>query len=321
MKKFICIFSGAICLLLLIFSPYLVKGEKAQDKPQTIVLTVWHVDGFEGGKGSRYTFLRNVASEFSKENEGVYLLVSSYSMQGANDLLGKGKSPDVISYGGVGLNLQNLAKQLTFSGLDGGSVGGKPYAISYLKGGYFVIKKGEGGNQIIISKSENVTPEIATLFSGERASEYVLLNPLDAYATFLTQKNSTLIGTQRDIERLTSRGVTFTATPIEKYSDLYQYLSLTTQKSQNEYYAQKFIEYMLCERVQKKVTSLKMLSINQTGLYKDSEYLTALEKNKIEYTFSPFSAKENLNLACENALNALKSGKDYNEIIKYVKQL
>ena len=321
MKKLVCIFLGAVCILLLIFSPLLVKGESKEEKPKTTILTVWHIDGFEGGKGSRYTFLREVATEFSKKNKGVYTLVSSYTMQGANELLINGKTPDLISYGGVGLNLQNLAKEINFSGIDGGTVGNKRYAVSYLKGGYFAIKKGDGKDKVIISKGENISTEIATLFSGVKGEKYLIFSPLDAYATFLTSKSATLIGTQRDIERLLSRGESFTAQPIKDYNDLYQYLSLTTKKPENEYLAKKFFEYVLSESVQKKVVNLKMLSVNQTGLYSDNEYLSNLEKTKMKYTFSPFSAKQNLSLACSEALKALKNDKDYNEIIKYVKQL
>ena len=78
---------------------------------------------------------------------------------------------------------------------------------------------------------------------------------------------------------------------------------------------------MLSDTVQQKVKNLKMLSVNKVNEHQDSVYLTMLEKAKVNYTFSPFSSKENLNAACSQALLALKSGKDYNEIIKYVKQL
>ena len=321
MKKFLGYIAGALCLLTVIISPFLIKREPVKSQKKSVILTVWHVDGFEGGKGSRYTFLREISTEFSRLNKGVYILVSSYSMQGVNDLLSKGKQPDIISFGGVGLNLQNCAKELRFSGNDGGTVGNKRYAISYMKGGYFVIKKGLGSKEIIISKGENVTPEIATLFSNEEISDYILKSPLDAYSLFLSKKNATLIGTQRDIERLSSKGETFTAKAIENYSDLYQYLCLTTKISDNEYFANKFIEYLLSEKVQRKISSLKMLSVNLSGLYPDSEHLTALEKVKVNYTFSPFTAKENMNVACDKALSIIKSGGDYNEIINFTKQL
>lgn len=321
MKKFIGIFSGALCLLVVIFSPFLIKKAQASNENESIILTVWHIDGFEGGKGSRYTFLREMALNFSKKNKGVYILVSNYTQSGANELISKGKTPDVISYGGVGIDLQNYAQELSVEGFEGGVINGKCYAVSYLKGGYFAIKKGDGSSEIIISKGENVTPEIACLFSSERASVYTVKPPLDAYALFLTKKNATLIGTQRDIERLISRGEEFSAQPINGYSDIYQYLSLTSQKAQNEYYARKFISHLTSKSVQEKVTSLKMLSVNQTGLYPDNEYLSALEKTEVNYTFSPFSDRITHKKACDTALSLLKSSGNYNEIINFIKQL
>ena len=321
MKKLFRWFAGALCLTTVIISPLLIKSNRVKSQTNSVILTVWHVDGFEGGKGSRYTFLRDASTEFSRLNKGVYLLVSSYSMQGANDLLSKGKHPDILSFGGVGLNLQNYAKELRFLGHDGGTVSNKRYAISYIKGGYFVIQKGNGSTDIIISKGENVTPEIATLFSGEKVSGYVLKSPLDAFSAFLSKKDATLIGTQRDIERLTSRGENFTAKLIENYSDLYQYLSLTTTNENNEYYANRFIEFLLSEKIQSKIPTLKMSPVNLSGLQQDNVYLTAIENAKVSYTYSPFSAKENMAIACEKALDLLKSGENYNEIINFIKQL
>lgn len=320
-KNFISIIAGALCLITIIASPFLITSNKVQSQNKTVILTVWHVDGFEGGKGSRYTFLRDVATKFSKQNKGVYLLVSSYTAEGANDLIKRGKHPDLISFGGALLDLQNYAKEISFYGRDGGTVGNKRYAVGYIKGGYFVIKKGEGSKDIIISKQEGVTPEIATLFSGEEISSVTIKSPLDAYSLFLLKKSATMIGTQRDIERLISRGETFTARVIDGYSDLFQYVALTSDNSDTEYHANKFIEFLLSEKVQSEIKNLKMLSVNLSGQFPDNEYLSSLEKAKINYTFSPFSAKENMKIACDKALNLINTRGNYNEIINFTKQL
>lgn len=321
MKNFVSIIAGVLCLIIVIISPFLITSNQVKSQDKTVILTVWHVDGFEGGKGSRYTFLREVGAKFSKQNKGVYLLVSSYTVEGVNALLEKGKRPDLISFGGALLNLQNYAKEISFSGRDGGTVGNKRYAVSYLRGGYFVIKKGEGSKDIIISKQEGVTPEIATLFSGEKISSVTIKPPLDAYSYFLTQKNATMIGTQRDIERLISRGDEFSAKVIDGYSDLFQYISLTSANIDNEYYANKFIEYLLSEKVQSTIKNLKMLPVNLSGQFPDNKHLSQLENANIKYTFSPFSAKENMKIACDKALNLINTGGDYNEIINFTKQL
>ena len=123
MKKFVSIIAGVLCLIIVIISPFLITSNQVKSQDKTVILTVWHVDGFEGGKGSRYTFLREVGAKFSKQNKGVYLLVSSYTVEGVNALLEKGKRPDLISFGGALLNLQNYAKEISFSGRDGGTVG------------------------------------------------------------------------------------------------------------------------------------------------------------------------------------------------------
>ncbi len=321
MKKVVSVICGLLCVAILIFSPFLIKSESKQKSKDSVILTVWHVDAFEGGRGSRYTFLRNVSMTFSKENQGVYVLVSNFTVEGISSALTEGKVPDVISFGGVGLELDKKAKEINAIVKDGGDVNGKKYAVSYLKGGYFVIKKGSGEGNVILSKSQFTSPEIAYLFSGITNKNYTVKQTSDAYATFLREENSTLIGTQRDVERLTASNEQFTATPIPYYTDLYQYVALTTQSDKNEFYARRFINYLLSDKIQNKITSLNMLSVTKSGLYSDNVYLSALEKIEIKYTVSPFSSKEIYDLACENSIKAINNGGNYQEISNFLKQL
>ena len=320
MKKLFSIILGVICIVLIIISPFLIPQEQIKTE-KSIILTVWHVDSFEGGKGSRYSFLRNVAIDFNKKNKNVYVLVSNYSLNSIAEALQGGNVPDVISYGNCFLNLDKKVKTIKTSAVDGGEIGKNRFAVSYLRGGYFVIKKGGESNEIILSKSDFTTPEIACLFTNERANSYLLKSPLQAYYYFLNSKNATLIGTQRDVIRLINNGVEFTAQPINEYSDIFQYLSLTSVNSDNEFYAKLFIDYMLSDAVQKKVNGLSMLSVNQKGLAFDNEYLSLLEKDYPNYTFSPFSDKSTFEKACETAIGALKDGKDKLDITCYLKQL
>ena len=320
MKKFYKILAGVICVALLVAPFFLIPKNNAKSEENLAILTIWHIDTFEGGKNSRCNFLREQANAFSKNNEGVYFLVSNHTVLSANNLLKKGSIPDIISYGYCNIDLSGKVKELNVGDL-GGAVGNKKYAVSYLKGGYYAIKKGGGGEEIILSKGEHTTPEIACLFSSERSKNLVVKSPLDAYNYFLTKKQATLIGTQRDIYRLQNRNIEFTATPISGYSDLFQYLSLTTKSEKNEMLARKFIAYMLSSKVQSKISSLGMLSINQNNLYDKSEIMHSLENISIDYTFSPFSSENNYKTACEEGLKLLKSGEDSSKIIKFLKQL
>lgn len=321
MKKFLIILAGVICVALQVTPFFFNNNTENTQNSKSVILTVWHIDTFEGGRGSRYNFLREEAVNFAKINKGVYVLISNHTVLSAKKLLEKGSVPDLLSYGFCGIDLSGIAKEINFKSTSEGNVGNKQYAVSYLKGGYFVIKKGSGNGKLILSKGEYNTPEIACLFSNERSENLVIKAPLDAYSFFLNQKDATLIGTQRDVNRLLSRNAEFTATPIEEYSDLFQYFSLTSKDLNKEFYSKRFISHMLSEKVQSKISSLGMLSVNKTNLYDNGEIMHELEKTKINYTFSPFSSSQHYINACEEGVSLIKQGNDSGKITNFLKQL
>ena len=85
----------ALCLAIIIAVPIMATTNK-QGKASTdemTVLTLWQIDGFEGGKGSRATYLQNLADKFSKSS-GCYITVNSLSADAARLNLSKGNVPD-----------------------------------------------------------------------------------------------------------------------------------------------------------------------------------------------------------------------------------
>lgn len=321
MKKFLSILAGVICVALAVTPFFLTQKNIDAKTDKSVILTVWHIDTFEGGRGSRYNFLREQAVNFAKANEGVYLLVSNHTPLSVEKLLEKGSVPDLLSYGFCGIDLSGFAKELKGYEYDGGVINDKQFAVSYLKGGYFVIKKGDGKDKLILSKGEYNATEIACLFSNERSENLVVKSPLDAYSYFLTQKNATLIGTQRDINRLVSRNAEFTATPIDEFSDLFQYFSLTSKDKNKEFFANKFIAYMLSDKVQSKLTNLGMLSVNKQDLYGSGDVMHDLERTKINYTVSPFSSVTNFQNASNETFSLIKQGESKHKITNFLKQL
>lgn len=94
----------AVCFLSAFYAfPYLrargggQENNVGADRPA--VLSLWHTDTFEGGKGSRAAFLKRVAAEYGKKNRGVAVLVSSYSAEGLQAAFLKGETPDLLSFG------------------------------------------------------------------------------------------------------------------------------------------------------------------------------------------------------------------------------
>jgi hypothetical protein len=83
---------------------------------------------------------------------------------------------------------------------------------------------------------------------------------MDAYVKFVTGKVKWFLGTQRDVNRLETRGMSVKVTPLERFNDLYQYVSITSSDQIKRYYAEQFINYLVSEQVQKKLNEIGMLS-------------------------------------------------------------
>ena len=69
------------------------QGETAR------IVSVWNVDTFEGGKGSRTSFLKRVARLAEKSSGETYYRVISYTVEGARAAMLNGEYPDILSFG------------------------------------------------------------------------------------------------------------------------------------------------------------------------------------------------------------------------------
>ena len=190
-------------------------------------------------------------------------------------------------------------------------------------GGYFLIKKQTSSSQDEVIFSENIynSSLLAYAISGEKLSSYKVLNVLEAYNEFLINKKACLIGTQRDIIRLTNREVSFTATPIGEFNDLIQYVTLTSKTKINAYYGSLFIEYLLSNKVQNTLTKIKMLSPVVKGLYSENEYFKSLENQSVKYTVSPFTCYEDiqkLKTLAEDLIKGKVMGSEVKNLLKHL---
>ena len=319
---------GCICLLVCIFYPFVKVEDKnlSSNSGYKAIITVWQIDSFEGGVGSRTSFLRNVTSEYHKKNKDVLFLVVSHTVSSATLAIQQGKIPDVISYGNCGLDLAGIAKNMgTTKDTDGGVVNGKRYAYPWLKGYYFYITH-KNSNKNKVDKTfvvENETYSGALALIGENTSvkNAVFMQSKECLVNFKSNKNSALVGTQRDIVRLRSQEVLFDAVPISNFCDLYQYASITTKSDSKVSYCQSFIEYLISDDVQRKLVNLKMFSVNGVSLYGEDEIFLQAEKSVVKYTLSPFMTKNQIVEIKNQAKECVLQSKGQEELIKLFKQL
>lgn len=299
------------------------EKEFVSQKPYRGVISVWEIDSFEGGSGSRKNFLLSAARGFEKENDGVLVMVVEHTSESATAAMKEGVYPDAISYGN-GTDIVG-AKKISAPYFPGGEIGGNMYAVPWCRGGYCIISNTSEGTRtnenspelssgkIIVSQAEYTVPLAALCLGYEQnfnGIDLKILKPAEAYAEFTEGKIKYLLGTQRDIVRLKNRGSGFKIYPLKGYNDLYQYISLTSVSAEKSVYAEKFINYILSEKVQQSLYKIDMMSAYYRVKNENAD-INLLQNTDCERTVSAFTSAEelrNLQKAAKDAVNGKDEG-------------
>ena len=300
--------------------PESVKGEEKPIKTEEykFALTLWNIDVFEGGTGSRGDFLAARANE--RTDDGIIILVKSHTPESVKKSIEKGEIPDMVSFG-VGVDsVRLLCRYLPSSDFKGGVIGGKTYAVPWCLGGYYLIVKQADNrlieglnlkntnlNGVIVSQNSYNLPVLAMKTSGVTATAAEYLSPMDASLKFVTKEGGVLLGTQRDLRRLEKRGVAFSAYPLTGFSDLCQYIAVTTKSDEKYRACLDFIRYITSEKVQDKLWKIGMMRADgktddKTGGNAD---FYGYDFNKNKHTISPFSSVDTIEEA-KKLLNTQK---------------
>lgn len=253
----------ALCIIILISAPLLMfsHGKNADADKDICVLNLWQIDGFEGGKGSRASYLQNLATEFAKKTD-CYVVVTALSADAARYNLSGGAEPDLISYG-AGMH-----------GIESYITGDSPY-YTWCNGGYcFLALDGNAdfsditAENTVVNRGTDNLSGAAALFCG--VDKALFDKPTGAYVKLINGKYKYLLGTQRDIFRLKTRGVAFSVKPVTEFNDLYQNISITAKDYRKQILAESFISYML--NLSKNVSRLGLM-YQGINLYDDEMHV------------------------------------------------
>lgn len=228
------------------------------------IISLWHIDTFEGGVGSRAEFLLSRAAAFEKKNKGVFVMVTAHTVESAKERYAAGEMPDLVSYG-YGVEPEGVSPIDGASPFKYGEYDGKPYALPWCKGGYVLLANKEvPGSRVlknaVVSRGELTQPFAAAAFSGYTLENPSVKRPSEAYYAFITGAADYLVGTQRDVNRVLSRGAQAEVVPLSEFNDLYQYISVTAKSSEKKYYACAYVDYILSQEVQRQLNKIGMLS-------------------------------------------------------------
>lgn len=237
------------------------RGKKTDAAEQRIV-SVWNVDTFEGGKGSRTAFLARAARLAEKKNENVFYYVTSYSAEGFFAAAERGELPDALSFG-IGLGeIAGLCLPLGRA-FAGGETADGCLAYPWCGGGYVLYSKdnnfSDGGRTAISSGGENL-PDVAAALAGIKGER---VPSTEAYTGFLSGKYRYLLGTQRDRCRFAARGTAVCERPLGAYCDLYQYFAVLSREKRDDCLA--LLGALLSEEVQGALSDIGMESTEGRG--------------------------------------------------------
>lgn len=253
------------------------------------------IDSFEGGRGSRAEYLRSLAQDFAK-SANVYIEVTALSSDAARTNISAGVVPDIISYGAGFYGIESLVSE--------------GYGKAWCRGAYCLIALSgtdfssvSTANTVINEGKDNLV-SVAALLSGLQGADYAA--PTSAYVSLISGEYDFLLGTQRDVIRLQTRGESFEVKPLPEFNDLYQYISVLTRDGEKAAVAEEYINYVLSHG--ESLTRIGMLCDGET-LYSDEMH--ALEGVDFSYTIpavaSSGAVDEIKKAARSGDINLLKS--------------
>ncbi len=205
----------------------------------------------------------------------------------------------------VGFENKNLAENIFGMGFEK-KVGKKTVSLASVACGY------GGFNQPCMALALNTTQSRRNDLLDEGLTQY------EAYEKFLTGNNHTvLLGTQRDIYRLTNRieqgrlgECVFE--PLGGFTDLVQYIAVGDTEAKKAVFAEKFACFLTQEQSQQKLTEVRMFTVNAQSIYSDGA-MSALEQALSSVrTINAFTDPSILSALRSETLKSLETGEKKN---------
>lgn len=320
-KKIFAIFTKLVfcfCFVaFLVFSPfYLFNSANFElnlskiyegDNTTKCVLTLYHIETFEGGSFSREGFLKKQASKFNSLHKNCYIAIKTLTLKELILNLADNNKADIYSFScGAGEILAGFLKELKKNEniredlVEYGTFSTKILAYPYILSGYALfsyenlIDETDNLNDLVKSKKIGKKDYVGlSLNNGTLGKEVLKINNIEigdgnfqefsssyeAYQNFLKKNSVSLLGTARDLARLKNREEkgaisTLRYNFLGGYSDLVQYVGVV--KSGNdfkEYFSEEFAKFLTLDSCQNDLANYGLFSTNGKNIYTSGEYL------------------------------------------------
>lgn len=307
-RKMGVLFSIIFLILFLVLTPTFIFDKSkfmvdvssllSKNNSQKQVLTLWHIETFEGGSGNRAKYLEKVAQNFNKNQKNCFINVKTLTENQLFLNLEQKQYADIYSFG-VGSGyllssfLQNLDKvnEVREDIQQYATINNRIYAYPYMFGGYVAISRQVDEQQnssnkkikeLVFGNSSFINPAEALNLNGYDKIENSLCNynlsSYEAYCDFVEHKSKTLIGTSRDYARIKNRELLGTISScnykyLGGYTDLIQYIGLNRNlnKTKNDL-AKKFCNYLVSSNSQQMLRDIGLFSVLNTKIYDKADY-------------------------------------------------
>ena len=338
-----------VCVVALVWAlPHLpIKPEQQAPESYKGVLELWNVEAFEGGIGSREAWLINKAAKFERANTGLFIHVTTLTVDQLADKLSNDEPFDLITFtrGAGNLVQEKLAPISASMGfvkenfLISAQVDGKQYAMPLYTGAYCLFARIEqlsaeqlvenaltqtytrkiGKNTVelqpmVCGFTPYNSPLSALALSGGRGKAKGIsesVTQYQAYEQFVANRTAvTLLGTQRDIYRLTQRESNgkieqLGFAPLGGYTDLVQYIGVSTTAGDKATACEDYISYLLSEATQSTLVNLSMFSVLEATFYTSDRYTQCEQLLGSAYVPNVFGDAEAISRQRETAIATL----------------
>lgn len=239
------IFLSVILLAVPLFVlPHLKHKDTPPQKDISGLLSMWHIETFEGGSIARSKYLLEQMIELQKTHNNLLVSIKVLTIEEASNLIEQGILPDLVSFGtGSGYLFsdyaQNYEGKLNIKDefIKAGSIDGQVKAVAYMTGGYVLMcnkqnadvanidrkqklsdniykvgyqyNKGKSYRHSVIMGRQYNLPLTAAVFNTDMTaaqdSVFFANTQYEAYEMFVNGKATMLLGTQRDMHRVLNR--------------------------------------------------------------------------------------------------------------------
>ena len=240
----------------------------------------WHIECFEGGGKSRKNYLTQLSLNYEKNNPTQLFMVKSISADQLQEAL-RQNIPHLFSFSEQVAKIVlpylvacNKEYNIKNNFLESATYNKKLMAIPFIASGYCYFTKTNSKEPLSLYSANNNFHSAIPILNGQSINDGNSLSSYDCYTKFVNKTNIKLLGTARDlfrIKNLENLGrFSCTYEPVSIFTDLVQYIGITS----NNKNVLNFVDYVMSDKNQQKLTDLSLFSTKHIKLYTESTYST-----------------------------------------------